>query len=117
MLYPFLVSLALSCSVTQELGCFTDNNTARLLPHNANGYPWSGNGRLPYPKDVPTMTRELCAEYCCGAGWADPAGYPPPGSAVVGVEFGGQCWCGHSFDATQAKPSIECTMACPANKS
>ncbi len=103
---------AATCEVTEELGCFFDAATARLLPLQAvfAGSPTAG-----------AMTRELCAEYCCGAGYADPPGYPPPGSAVVGVEYGAQCYCGKTFDASKAKPphapGSNCTMKCSGNSS
>ena len=80
--FAMLVRASVStCSVTQELGCFADSNVHRLLPHDAVFASKPAAGKL---------TRELCAEYCCADGWSDPTGYPPPGSAVVGVEYGAQ---------------------------
>ena len=93
-----LASVDGACTITQELGCFADENDRRLLSYAA--YFTTGS------TDV-KMTHELCAEFCCAAGYT--GGYS-------GVEYKGyQCFCGKTFDASKATKSTACTDKCEGN--
>ncbi|KAK4131820.1 WSC-domain-containing protein [Trichocladium antarcticum] len=69
---------------TPYLGCFVDRGSPRTLPDNLVG--------------ASDMTAEKCAAHC--------AAYP-----YFGVEYGRECWCGHSAP-TAVAPESDCSFAC-----
>jgi hypothetical protein len=101
ILAAFTTGVEAKCSITKELGCFQDAASHRVLPHEA----YFATSRNPQVK----MTHELCAEYCCAAGYT---------GGFSGVEYKGyQCFCGKTFDASKAAGSTSCTDACEGNAS
>ena len=87
-----------NCTVTKTLGCYKDNTDAggkRILP--------ALNNHLTEENSM-----EACAAACHDSGLSD--------SSLIGVEYGGQCFCGDSFSVpnpTKA-PDADCQkMKCP----
>jgi len=71
-------------------GCQTEASNIRAL---------SGATSVNYS----SMTLEMCAQFCAGF-------------MYFGVEYGGECYCGNSFNAgSVAVADRECSFLCPAN--
>jgi hypothetical protein len=92
-----------ACTITETVGCFVDCSYAscRILQTEVAG---TASGR------DDKMTHEYCAMKGKAMGFGD--------SAMCGVEFGGQCFCGNSFHGSNiSKVDLsECsTMKCPGN--
>ena len=68
------------CTVASILGCYEDSMKHRLLNISAAfcSNPTDGD-----------MTQQKCAELCCAKSLTP--------SAIFGVEYGCQCWCGAAF--------------------
>jgi hypothetical protein len=94
-----------ACTIMETLGCFADCSYAscRILETEVAGTASGKDDK---------MTHEYCAMKGKAMGFGD--------SAMCGVEFGGQCFCGDSFHGTNiTKVALsECaTMKCPGNSS
>ncbi|OTA08586.1 hypothetical protein A9Z42_0002750 [Trichoderma parareesei] len=73
-----------------SIGCYTEASEARALPN------WAG-------------TEEQTVAECVGACKAGHYVY-------AGIEYGGECWCGDSFNAGSVRaPISECGMTCNDN--
>jgi len=86
------------CTVASILGCYEDSMKHRLLNISAAfcSNPTDGD-----------MTQQKCAELCCAKSLTP--------SAIFGVEYGCQCWCGAAF-APGVEPNkvdaSQCNLAC-----
>ncbi|PVH89971.1 hypothetical protein DL98DRAFT_508192 [Cadophora sp. DSE1049] len=74
-------------------GCYTEGDGVRAL---------SGAQYVDYVG----MTLEICASNCAG-------------TAYFGVEYGGECYCGQTLDATSipAANQLDCSFICPGDAS
>ncbi|KAJ7068678.1 WSC domain-containing protein [Mycena amicta] len=73
-------------------GCFADNITDRVFPYQEiDTLPWNPG---------------FCVVACETRGFT-----------FAGLEFGNQCWCGHSLPVSPLLSDIECQMACAGNTS
>ncbi|KAH7419006.1 hypothetical protein BKA64DRAFT_633711 [Cadophora sp. MPI-SDFR-AT-0126] len=74
-------------------GCYTEGDGVRAL---------SGAQYVDYVG----MTLEICASKCAG-------------TAYFGVEYGGECYCGQTLDATSvpAANQLDCSFVCPGDAS
>ncbi|RDL39745.1 uncharacterized protein BP5553_04085 [Venustampulla echinocandica] len=71
-------------------GCYTEGTGVRAL---------SGASFYSYPD----MTLEMCATNCAGF-------------TYWGVEYGGECYCGNTLDATSTMAALnDCNFICPGN--
>ncbi|TVY37646.1 putative fungistatic metabolite [Lachnellula subtilissima] len=89
----------LTAGAYSRIGCYTEGNGTRAL---------SGATEVDY--STTGMTVEKCAAFCT-----------THGSALMGVEYGGECYCGGeaAFDASGslAAPDADCDMLCNGSPS
>eukprot|EP00041_Stephanoeca_diplocostata_P027723 m.769002 g.769002 ORF g.769002 m.769002 type:complete len:798 (-) comp23234_c0_seq1:921-3314(-) len=142
MLITQPVATTQQCRVTENHGCYPDDNDNRILPFYATGVPpvsykvpcsfgarWqtfhTSVNLLLLVRLTETFvffffsvfaqvvgSQEECAELCCAYGFTGSAG-------VAGVECSGQCFCAHSFHPGPGAevPMAECGKQCSGNKS
>lgn len=98
LLVPF-THASYVCTVASVVGCYGDSAIKRILSHQTSS-PSSSS-----------LTLETCATQCAQDGY-----YLT--SDLIGVEFGTQCFCGHSFATTPTSHNIsECqVLQCPGSK-
>eukprot|EP01062_Namystynia_karyoxenos_P013270 TRINITY_DN1478_c0_g1_i1.p1 TRINITY_DN1478_c0_g1~~TRINITY_DN1478_c0_g1_i1.p1 ORF type:complete len:869 (+),score=260.55 TRINITY_DN1478_c0_g1_i1:64-2607(+) len=83
----------ITCEVSSYLGCYTDTVDKRDL--------------IVGPLSLSGLTQESCAAECARGG-----------SAISGVEFGVQCFCGDALVAGSKVDDAQCAkMKCPGNAS
>ena len=68
------------CKVNEIIGCYYDGDGVRILDHTIS-------------LNDPNNDLEYCADACANAGYGN-------STDLIGVEYGVQCFCGHTFDTT-----------------